>query len=68
MELQSDGQGMDGQTRGGIVEVGQGVSRLIFISQLCLVFILLPLCPWISEVAVIRYFPGSSGKGSHKAV
>lgn len=50
------------------MEVGQGISWLVFISQLCLIFILLPLCPWILGVAVICYFPGTSGRGSHETV
>lgn len=46
----------------------EGVWRLVSISQLRLIFILLLLCPWILEVAVTCYFPGSYGKGCHEAV
>ena len=68
MELQPDGQGKDGQTRGGLVEVGRGVWQLVFISRLRLIFIVLPLCLWISGAVVTRYFPGSYGRGNHEAV
>lgn len=68
VSLQPDGQGKGGRMPGGLLEVGQGVWWLVVISQLCLISIIHPLRPWILGVAVICYFPGSCGRGSHEPV
>ena len=48
VELQTQRQGKDGQTWRGLVEVGQEIWWLVFVSRLRLIFIPLPLCPWVS--------------------